>query len=72
MDEPLRRFLTDDVLQDVYNYFIGSQQEEGDDEAILSMRVLKVRGSCRHILRKVHVVNYFIFGLHPSIRDFME
>jgi len=62
-------FLTDDVLQEAYNSVTRGNQKDGEDEAAFATRLSKSSRLCRHVFRKADVVNYFVCGLKPSVRE---
>lgn len=68
-DSLIRRFFTEDVLQDAYNYSTRSQKEEGEDEAKFALRLSKASRRFRHVFWKGDVLNYSICGLKPAVRE---
>lgn len=69
IDALLKRFLTDDVLQEAYNSVTRAGQREGEDEAKFAVRLSSSSRLCRHVFRKADVVNYYLCGLKPSVRE---
>lgn len=65
----LKRFLTDGVLHAAYNAVTRCAEKEGEDEANFATRLAKSRTRYRHVLRKADVVNYFVCGMKPSVRE---
>lgn len=57
IDALLRRFLTEEVLQNAYKYVTSAQQEEDEDEAKFSLRPSNACCLCLHVSRKADVVN---------------
>lgn len=67
MDALIKRFLTNDVLQDLYKYVTSSTQDEGEIDAKFAVRMSPNSRPCFHAFRKDDVVNYFIWGFNPSV-----
>lgn len=59
------------MLQEAYNYVTRVQLEEKDDGAKFSLRISKDIHLCRNVFRKADVVNYFLYGFKPAVRELL-
>lgn len=63
----IKRFLTDDFLEDAYNSVTRATQEEEEDEATFAISISTNSCLFRLVFLKADVVNYYICGLKPSV-----
>lgn len=71
MDALLKRFLTEDILQETINVVTRSIQKEGEDEEELEKMVSTGSRQCGHVFSKADVVNYYIWGMNPFFQEFV-
>lgn len=65
----LRRFLSDDVLQEAYDGVSRAVQREKEDETAFATRVMDASRVCRHVFTPSELVNAYVRGLHEATRE---
>lgn len=63
------RFITEEVLKETHEKLNRAYQEEGEDEDAFGVRIMKTYHRCRHVFTSIELVNMYIRGLMPEIRD---
>lgn len=65
----IKRFLTDDVLQESYDGVTRAVQREGEDEINFAQRIMDAARLCRHVFSPAELVNHYVRGLTEATRE---
>lgn len=71
-DALMRRLITNGFLQKAYKAVTRDSQKEGKNEARFALRLRTSLRLCRHVFRKLDVVNSYIFRFKKSVREIVE
>lgn len=71
VDALLRRLLTDEVLKRAQDAVSGAEQSDREIESKFVERVSKAARLCCHVSSKGELVNYYVQGLRPAIREIL-
>ena len=68
----LERYLSDDILSDAFSNVTTATQAENEDESAFLSRVETYADECCGVFDEYLLVNYFLRGLHDSIRSIVS
>ena len=68
VDMLIKRYLTDDVLQDALDEVTRATQRPGEDVEAYAERIAKAVSTCSDVFTSADMTNHFIRGLKESIK----